>query len=68
MMTTKKLREMVEGERLVIHATDPLAVIDIPHAVNEAGGLLIGVNNPHGFHTFNVIKDSSRVVTDKHKS
>nr|WP_137831493.1 sulfurtransferase TusA family protein [Methylobacterium sp. L1A1] len=38
--TRKALRVLAPGRRLVVTCTDPLAGIDIPHAVREEGGLL----------------------------
>ncbi len=38
MRTAKRLRAMETGQRLVVLATDPMAAIDIPHAVSQHGG------------------------------
>ncbi len=35
--TRKALRNIRPGERLEVHCTDPLAVIDIPNLLNELG-------------------------------
>ncbi len=35
--TRKALRGIRPGERLEVHCTDPLAVIDIPNLLNELG-------------------------------
>lgn len=35
--TRKALRGIKPGERLEVHCTDPLAVIDIPSLLNELG-------------------------------
>ncbi len=37
----KRLKSMAAGDVLRIQATDPAAVIDIPHFCNEAGHRLI---------------------------
>ncbi len=38
--TRKALKGIKPGERLEVHCTDPLAVIDIPNLVNETGDRL----------------------------
>jgi tRNA 2-thiouridine synthesizing protein A len=38
--TRKALRGMRPGERLEVHCTDPLAIIDIPNLLNEVGDSL----------------------------
>jgi tRNA 2-thiouridine synthesizing protein A len=35
--TRKALRSLKPGERLEVHCTDPLAVIDIPNLIRETG-------------------------------
>ena len=35
--TRKALRPLKPGERLEVHCTDPLAVIDIPNLIRETG-------------------------------
>ena len=37
----KALASIPKGARLYVTVTDPMAVIDIPHALNETGDLLI---------------------------
>lgn len=39
--TRRRLKRMRPGERVRVIATDPLAGIDVPHAVREAGGRLV---------------------------
>lgn len=39
--TRKALTQLKSGERLHVLATDPMAAIDIPHAVHETGDRLI---------------------------
>lgn len=38
--TRKALKALQPGERLEVHCTDPLAVIDIPNLLNETGDSL----------------------------
>jgi tRNA 2-thiouridine synthesizing protein A len=38
--TRKALRSLQPGERLEVHCTDPLAIVDIPHLLNEIGDSL----------------------------
>ena len=38
--TRKALKAIKPGERLEVHCTDPLAVIDIPNLLNEIGDSL----------------------------
>jgi tRNA 2-thiouridine synthesizing protein A len=35
--TRKALRKMTPGQRLEVHCTDPLSVIDIPNLIQETG-------------------------------
>lgn len=42
MRTEKALRDLAPGAVFTVLATDPMAAIDIPHAVRQAGALLIG--------------------------
>ncbi|MBV5268684.1 MAG: sulfurtransferase TusA family protein [Afipia sp.] len=35
--TRKALRAMVPGQRIEVHCTDPLSVIDIPNLIRETG-------------------------------
>lgn len=37
----KTLSQAAKGTRLYVTVTDPMAVIDIPHALNETGDRLI---------------------------
>lgn len=37
----KALAQTAKGTRLYVTVTDPMAVIDIPHALNETGDRLI---------------------------
>lgn len=38
--TRKALKALRPGERLEVHCTDPLAVVDIPNLLNEMGDIL----------------------------
>ena len=38
--TRKALRALAPGDRLLVICTDPLAVIDIPHLINQTGDLI----------------------------
>ncbi|MDQ6438028.1 sulfurtransferase TusA family protein [Mesorhizobium sp. LHD-90] len=38
--TRKALKALRAGERLEVHCTDPLAIIDIPNLLNEMGDRL----------------------------
>ena len=38
--TRKALLRLPAGHSIEVHSTDPLAMIDVPNAVREAGGLL----------------------------
>ncbi|MGI6856960.1 sulfurtransferase TusA family protein [Mesorhizobium sp. 1B3] len=38
--TRKALKGMKPGERLEVHCTDPMAIIDIPNLLNEMGDRL----------------------------
>ena len=35
--TRKALKALTAGDRLEVHCTDPLSVIDIPHLIRETG-------------------------------
>jgi tRNA 2-thiouridine synthesizing protein A len=35
--TRKALKSLVAGDRLEVHCTDPLSVIDIPNLIRETG-------------------------------
>jgi tRNA 2-thiouridine synthesizing protein A len=35
--TRKALRQLAAGDRLEVHCTDPLSVIDIPNLIRETG-------------------------------
>ena len=37
----KRLQKLERGDRLLMHATDPAALIDVPHFCMEAGHKLV---------------------------
>jgi tRNA 2-thiouridine synthesizing protein A len=42
MKVARALAAATKGARVIVRATDPMSVIDIPHAVATAGATLIG--------------------------
>ncbi len=46
----KELRAMASGETLRLRATDPAAVVDVPHFCTEGGHRLAGMED-HGSET-----------------
>ena len=46
--TRKALRGMAPGARIVVLTNDPLAAIDIPHALRESGDTLEDQNSADG--------------------
>jgi tRNA 2-thiouridine synthesizing protein A len=44
----KRLRQMAAGQVLQVLATDPAAIIDIPHFCAEGGHTLIGMQDEGG--------------------
>lgn len=38
----KRLRSLASGEEITLIATDPAAVIDVPHFCNQAGHVFLG--------------------------
>lgn len=61
--TRKALRRMAPGEELVVHSTDPLAAIDIPHCVKEDGHSLVLQTRTEAVSTFRIVK-TARSVDD----
>lgn len=39
--TERALREMASGQRLIVEATDPVSIIDIPNIVRQCGARVI---------------------------
>ncbi|MAS06886.1 MAG: response regulator SirA [Ahrensia sp.] len=50
--TRKRMIGLKAGERLWVHTSDPLAVIDIPHFCQESGHALIESETAEGGHRF----------------
>ena len=50
------MRRLKTGDQLLIAATDPLAVIDIPHFCREDGHTLVSTSESNGVHRFTVVK------------
>ena len=44
----KRLRAMEPGQVLRLQATDPAAVVDVPHYCNESGNELVGTSERDG--------------------
>ena len=51
--TSRHLARMKPG-RLIVLATDPMSVIDVPHAVTQAGGVLISQSSADGVSRFEI--------------
>ena len=56
--TRKELKRMSPGERIEIRASDPLAGIDVPNAVREAGDILEQLRREADIHVFTVLRAS----------
>ena len=52
----KALASIPKGARLYVTVTDPMAVIDIPHALNETGDRLIEETRDHEVIAFLIEK------------
>ena len=53
----KRLKAMASGQMLRVLATDPAAVIDMPHFCRESGNLLLAVDAlPEGVHAYVIRK------------
>ncbi|MAZ18800.1 MAG: response regulator SirA [Ahrensia sp.] len=50
--TRKRMLGLAPGERLWVHTSDPLAVIDIPHFCQESGHALIEIEKAEDGHRF----------------
>ena len=50
------LRELAIGDVLVLHCTDPLTVIDIPHFANQTGNLLSESVHRDDLYIFRIVK------------
>jgi len=56
----KRLLAMREGEVLRLEATDPMAVIDIPHFCNEQGHTLLEQGQRDGVYQFTIRRGRDR--------
>jgi tRNA 2-thiouridine synthesizing protein A len=54
----KRLQSMSPGDVLRIEATDPAAIIDVPHFCNESGNALLSQTQADGVYVFNVQKSA----------
>ncbi len=63
---TLKLRRAMEaapaGARLALLADDPLARIDVPHFLNQAGGVLVETSEVNGAFRFLIVKSINKDV------
>lgn len=50
----RKAAEGLEGRRLVLLATDPMARIDVPYLMTELGGRVVSVDEVEGVLTITV--------------
>lgn len=50
----RKAAEGLEGRRLVLLATDPMARIDVPYLMSELGGRIVSVEEAEGVLTITV--------------
>jgi len=56
--TRKALRGLRPGERLEVHCSDPLAVIDIPHLIAQTGDR-VEITTHAGQHTVFLIEKAA---------
>lgn len=52
----KAMRELNDGDRLVLECTDPLTVIDVPHYANEANHHLAAQEQRGDVYIFTLVK------------
>ncbi len=52
----KALQALSAGDELVVEATDPAAVIDVPHFCNESGHALVDSSEAGGVYRFRIRK------------
>ena len=55
----KVLAGMAPGQRVVLVATDAMAVVDVPHFCEAAGHVMVGTRMIEGAHEFTVEKGAS---------
>jgi len=56
----KRLMQMAEGEVLRLEATDPMAMIDIPHFCHEQGHELLMQGSEDGVYRFAIRRGADR--------
>ena len=56
LLVKKALAALVPGDLIVAECTDPMAAIDIPHAVRESGDILEGKELGQDLLTFRIRK------------
>lgn len=54
--TRKALLSLASGERIEVHCTDPLAVIDIPALANETGDRIVATDTSGERSVFTIEK------------
>ena len=52
--TRKTLARLASGDRLIVECTDPLAVVDIPHLLQETGDTLERQEAVNGLFIFHI--------------
>jgi tRNA 2-thiouridine synthesizing protein A len=52
----KALERLEPGSVLIVEATDPASIIDVPHFCNEAGHALLGQEHAPGVYRFRIRK------------
>ena len=62
--TRKALLRLSAGERLEVHCTDPMAVIDIPAVVQQSGDLVESCERRDDRIVF-IIAKSNRAIADR---
>ncbi len=50
----KRLQSLAPGDVLVVEATDPASVIDVPHFCNESGHSLLETSEAEGVYRFRI--------------
>ena len=52
----KRLQSLASGDELVLEATDPASVIDVPHFCRESGHVLMESGETNGVYRFRIRK------------
>lgn len=50
----KVMKSLTVGDILIVHATDPLSVIDVPNYCNESGNKLLNQASDQDVHIFHI--------------